>query len=87
MSTPAIPKPQATVRKKAQTLSPEERKALVDAFLALKKQGRYDEYVHMHHAVMQPSVLSYEPRDSNYRNGAHRHGVELYATGRTLYAR
>src|SRR5947207_8565503 len=74
MSTPAVTKPKAaaTIRKKAQTLPAAERKALVDAFLALKKQGRYDEYVHMHHAVMHPSVLPYEPHDGNYRNGAHR---------------
>jgi tyrosinase len=53
-------------------LNAEERKAYVEALLALKKRGRYDQYVHWHHHVMMPSVLPYEPRDANYRNGAHR---------------
>ncbi|CCF17084.1 tyrosinase [Brevibacillus laterosporus GI-9] len=44
----------------------------VEALLSLKKNGRYDEYVHWHHAVMKPTVLPYEPNDAEYRNGAHR---------------
>ncbi len=60
------------VRKNATSLSAAEKKALVDALIALKKNGRYDKYVHWHHAVMTASVLPIEPRDASYRNGAHR---------------
>lgn len=60
------------VRRSVHSLSSAEKAAFVTALLELKKKGRYDEYVHWHHHVMVPSVLSYEPRDSNYRNGAHR---------------
>lgn len=60
------------IRKEIRSLSAEERKALVDGFLALKKQGRYDEYVHWHHAVMVPTVDPTEPPNPDYRNGAHR---------------
>ncbi|MCI0458471.1 MAG: tyrosinase family protein [Gemmataceae bacterium] len=60
------------VRKTVQSLNREEKKAFTDALLVLKKKGRYDEYVHWHHAVMVPTVLPYEPRDALYRNGAHR---------------
>lgn len=61
-----------SIRKSATSLSQDEKRALVNAFLLLKKKGRYDEYVHWHHAVMMASVLPYEPHDANYRNGAHR---------------
>lgn len=44
----------------------------MSALLELKRSGRYDEYVHWHHAVMQPTVHRDEPRDPSYRNGAHR---------------
>jgi tyrosinase len=60
------------VRKNATSLSEQEKEAFVEGLLALKKEGRYDEYVHWHHAVMKPSVWPFEPRDANYRNGAHR---------------
>ncbi|HEX7997868.1 MAG TPA: tyrosinase family protein [Pyrinomonadaceae bacterium] len=60
------------VRRNAKSLNAKERKALVNAFLALKKDGRYDSYVHAHHMVMVPTIFPYEPRDANYRNGAHR---------------
>lgn len=60
------------IRRNAKSLSTDERKAFVDALLHLKKEGRYDEYVHWHHSVMVPTVFPYEPKDANYRNGAHR---------------
>lgn len=60
------------IRKSIKSLTDEEKKAFVDALLTLKKKGRYDEYVHFHHAVMIPTILSYEPKDAIYRNGAHR---------------
>jgi tyrosinase len=59
-------------RKNVRSLTQGEIDALVNAFLELKRQGRYDTYVHWHHHVMIPSVWSYEPKDPNYRNGAHR---------------
>lgn len=49
-----------------------QRKAFTDALLELKKAGRYDEYVHWHHAVMMPTVDATEPATPDYRNGAHR---------------
>jgi tyrosinase len=61
-----------TLRKNVLSLSPPEKRNFVEALLALKKRGRYDEYVHWHHHIMIPTVLPYEPRDANYRNGAHR---------------
>lgn len=60
------------IRKSVQSLSKEEKKAFVSALLILKKEGRYDEYIHWHHAVMTPTVLPNEPKDAQYRNGAHR---------------
>jgi len=60
------------VRKNATSLSEQEKEAFVEGLLALKRQGRYDEYVHWHHAAMTPSVWPFEPRDPNYRNGMHR---------------
>ena len=59
-------------RKNVRSLTTAERKAFVDALLALKKNGRYDQYVHWHHHVMVPTVLPHEPHDPQYRNGAHR---------------
>lgn len=59
-------------RKNVRSLTPGERQAFVNALLTLKAEGRYDKFVHWHHHVMQPAVLSFEPRDSLYRNGAHR---------------
>ena len=61
-----------TVRKNLKSLTPQEKQIFVEALLKLKKDGRYDEYVHWHHAVMIPTILSYEPHDPDYRNGAHR---------------
>ncbi len=60
------------IRKEVRSLSAEQRKAFTDALLMLKKQGRYDEYVHSHHAVMVPTVDPTEPPSPDYRNGAHR---------------
>ena len=60
------------IRKNIRSLTPDERKAFVNALLNLKAEGQYDKYVHWHHHVMQPAVLSFEPYDANYRNGAHR---------------
>jgi hypothetical protein len=60
------------VRKNVTSLSEQEKEAFVEGLLALKRQGRYDEYVHWHHAVMKPSVWPFEPKDANYRNAAHR---------------
>lgn len=59
-------------RKSVANLSEEERKAFVDALLAVKAAGKYDKFVHWHHEVMAPAVLPDEPHDSFYRNGAHR---------------
>jgi hypothetical protein len=59
-------------RKSVHSLSAAEKTTFVQALLELKRRGRYDEYVHWHHHVMIPSVLPSEPRDANYRNGAHR---------------
>ncbi len=60
------------VRKNVKSLSEQEKEAFVEGLLALKSEGRYDEYVHWHHAAMTPSVWPFEPRDPNYRNGMHR---------------
>lgn len=60
------------VRKDALSLTKDEKAAFVAGLLRLKKEGRYDEYVHWHHHVMHPTVHDYEPRDALYRNGAHR---------------
>jgi tyrosinase len=60
------------VRKSILSLSSTEKSKLVNALLELKKKGRYDQYVHWHHHVMVPTALPHEPRDANYRNGAHR---------------
>jgi tyrosinase len=60
------------VRKNATSLSEQEKEAFVEGLLALKRQGRYDEYVHWHHATMIPSVWPFEPRDPSYRTGMHR---------------
>src|ERR1700688_348967 len=65
------------VRKTVYQLSAGERKALIAGFLALKKQGIYDHYVHIHHSVMAPAIHPDEPRDTNYRNGAHRGPIFL----------
>ena len=60
------------VRRNVKALTAKERAALVDAFLALKQDGRYDMHVHAHHHAMIPTVFQSEPRDAGYRNGAHR---------------
>lgn len=60
------------VRKNVRSLTSAEKEMFIEALLALKKKGRYDEYVHWHHHVMKPTVLPYEPADPQYRNGAHR---------------
>ncbi|POA25704.1 MULTISPECIES: tyrosinase family protein [unclassified Pseudomonas] len=59
------------VRKNVRSLSPNERADFINSVLTLKRRGGYDKYVHWHHAVMVPTVHSYEPRDPTYRNGAH----------------
>ncbi|RQP21844.1 tyrosinase family protein [Albitalea terrae] len=59
-------------RKSVHSLSQSEIDALVHALIELKGRGEYDKYVHWHHQVMYPTVLPQEPRDANYRNGAHR---------------
>lgn len=60
------------IRKSISSLTADEKKNFVNALLELKKQGKYDNYVHWHHHVMIPTVFPYEPNDPNYRNGAHR---------------
>ena len=60
------------LRKNALSLAKDEKAAFIQALLRLKKERRYDEYVHWHHHVMHPTVLPHEPRDARYRNGAHR---------------
>ncbi len=60
------------LRKAVTSLTASEKAAYVAALLELKKLGKYDKYVHWHHHVMVPTVLPHEPRDANYRNGAHR---------------
>ncbi|SFQ16705.1 tyrosinase [Nitrosomonas cryotolerans] len=59
------------IRKNVRSLSQTEIDTLVNAFLELKKYGRYDTYVHWHHQVMIPSIWPWEPNDPDYRNGAH----------------
>lgn len=59
-------------RKRVEAMSEPEKSTLVQSLLELKRRGKYDKYVHWHHQVMIPTVLSHEPIDSNYRNGAHR---------------
>lgn len=59
-------------RKSVNTMTDSEKAALIRALLELKRRGEYDKYVHWHHHVMIPTVLPHEPRDANYRNGAHR---------------
>lgn len=60
------------VRKNLRSLNEDEKQVLVKALLTLKKEGHYDHFVHAHMAVMHPTVLSFEPHDPEYRNGAHR---------------
>lgn len=60
------------LRKNVRSLSQGEIDKFVKALLELKRNGRYDKYVHWHHHVMVPSILSWEPNDPDYRNGAHR---------------
>lgn len=60
------------IRKNIASLTSDEKAKFVNALLELKARGKYDEFVHAHHHVMVPSILSYEPRDANYRNPAHR---------------
>lgn len=60
------------IRKSINSLTGLEKEKFVNALIQLKKQGRYDEYVHWHHHVMIPTVFPNEPNDANYRNGAHR---------------
>lgn len=60
------------IRKSVNALDQQEKAKLVNALLELKRRGEYDKYVHWHHHVMLPTVLPHEPRDANYRNGAHR---------------
>lgn len=60
------------VRKEIRALTQTEKERFVSALLVLKKDGRYDTYVHQHHAAMKATVYEYEPQTSYYRNGAHR---------------
>jgi tyrosinase len=60
------------LRKSVTSLTAKEKAAFVQALLELKRRGEYDKYVHWHHHVMIPTVLSHEPRDAEFRNGAHR---------------
>src|ERR1700680_5054871 len=60
------------VRREIRSLGNEDRKSFIEALLALKKAGRYDQYVHWHHAVMVPTIDPTEPATPDYRNGAHR---------------
>ena len=59
------------IRKEIRTLNDDELDDFIKAMLALRKQGKYDKYVHWHHAVMVPTVYPNEPQDPDYRNGAH----------------
>ena len=59
------------VRKNVRSLTSAQKQTFVKALLELKRTGRYDKYVHLHHRTMQPAVLPYEPADPKYRNGAH----------------
>ena len=79
------------IHKSLLSLSAAEKATFVRALLELKRRGRYDEYVHRHHHVMVPSVLPSEPRDANYRNGAHRvqrscRGIGSFYAGRSGFA-
>jgi tyrosinase len=59
-------------RKNITSMTSDEKARFVGALLELKRRGEYEKYVHWHHHVMHPTVLPHEPRDANYRNGAHR---------------
>lgn len=60
------------IRKEIRSLTVAEKLEFTMTLLAMKKSGAYDKYVHWHHEVMVPTVYPNEPRDPNYRNGAHR---------------
>lgn len=60
------------IRKSIAALTKDEKATFINSLLELKRRGEYDKYVHWHHHVMIPTVLPHEPRDANYRNGAHR---------------
>lgn len=60
------------IRKEFRALTATEWLTFVNALLQLKKEGTYDEFVHMHHALMYPTVHPDEPQDPDYRNPAHR---------------
>lgn len=60
------------IRREIRSLSSDQRKSLVDAFLQLKAAGRWDHHVHSHHAAMSATVVPTEPAHPLYRNGAHR---------------
>lgn len=49
------------IRKEIRTLNDDELDDFIKAMLALRKQGKYDKYVHWHHAVMVPTVYPNEP--------------------------
>lgn len=59
-------------RKSVSSLTASEKSSFINAVLELERRGEYQKYVHWHHHVMVPTTLPYEPRDANYRNGAHR---------------
>lgn len=60
------------IRKEIRALTASEQLLFINTLLEMKRTGVYDKYVHWHHAVMVPTVHSYEPQDPTYRNGAHR---------------
>jgi tyrosinase len=61
------------VRKNLVNLTPLERKAFIDAVLALKEHSRYDQYIEWHHhAMMCATPLPNENPHWRFRNAAHR---------------
>jgi len=62
------------IRRNIRNLSAEDKARFVAALIKLKKDGKFDKYVHWHHeAMMKPTSLPGEPVDAmGYRNAAHR---------------
>ncbi len=60
------------IRKSVSSLTSDEKASFVHAMLELKRIGKYDAYVGVHHHIMTPTVMAAEPNDYRYRNGAHR---------------
>ena len=61
------------LRKNVNSLTAAEKANLVAAIMALKANGKYDQYVNEHLTAMNtPTLMPGEVGDSNFRNVAHR---------------